>query len=84
VVSTKEFLMTRLLNLRVADEAFAQAFAWVAACLLLNACTALALLALPTLDDARAAVVLAGVAVGWIVMGAITYRGLRQVTAARR
>jgi hypothetical protein len=76
--------MARLLNLRVADEAFAQAFAWVAACLLLNACTALSLLALPILDDVRAGVVLTAIAVGWVVIGAITYRGLRQVAAARR
>jgi hypothetical protein len=32
--------MTRLLRLRVANEAFAQAVAWVAACLILNAWTA--------------------------------------------
>jgi hypothetical protein len=74
--------MTRLLRVRVANEAFAQAFAWVAACLILNACTALSLLALPIVDHSTGLILMISIAIGWLVMGVMTYHGLRRVTAA--
>src|SRR5262245_41681142 len=74
--------MTRLLHLRIANEAFAQTFAWVAACLILNACTALSLLALPIVDQSTGLILMSSIAIGWLVMGVITYHGLRRVTAA--
>jgi hypothetical protein len=61
--------MRKLLGRQVVSEASARRICWGAAFLLLAACTALVLAALPTVKLAASIALVASVAVGWVVLG---------------
>jgi hypothetical protein len=69
--------MKRLLRWRVASELTARRLAWVAGFLLLSACTALVLKALPDFGPWSSIALVSCVALAWVVIGAQLPRVIR-------
>ena len=66
--------MRRLLRRHVVSEMTARRYCWVAAFLLLAACTALVLKALPDLNVWASFGLVSAVALAWLVIGALLPR----------